>query len=422
MHLYINGVRLNLRGESIVDHGMRIGNIDYPDVFDPQLESYYNYFTTLDSMEMLVNELLKMNYNCVRPHMGPAPVAFYDLCDEKGLIISAETNIYGSGMRDKYPEDANEPGTDGKSLMDNSKQWIREYVQQLKNHPSICIWSASNEAQPGRIIWDLKELEQAFLDNDNTRPVVHHRDNQTRFAKVYHYTHGYGYEDREVDLPKVPQNLYEPFTDKWTDKIQIDKSKIAGEGEFFFTYLWSRFNPGYPTDTWRKKIIGQGLLTRAFRYTDYAYILPYRMNWAWVWSRKPGWDMHKERDFVKKSMAAVAVFDKEYDDLYDDLLNLPSPPVVQAGSKLKRTLLIYNDEFSGKEVEVIWKALVNNEVIDSGSFKEIIDLGYHTEKEIEISIPPDKSGKEMVLVLESRKNSKQKYFDDSSYIFHLLNN
>ncbi len=129
---------------------------------------------------------------------------------------------------------------------------------------------------------------------------------------------------------------------------------------------------------------------------------------------RPGWNLDEQYKIIKKSMAPVAVFDNDYDDMYNDLLNPPLLPKIDEGSRFVRNLVVYNDEFRGEQVEVKWLAKIENEIIDSGCFTETIKSGYHFEKKITIKIPDVLEDKKMKLILQNLKNNDQKFFDDTN--------
>ncbi len=88
---------------------------------------------------------------------------FYDLCDERGLIIWAEIPYISSHM----------PGG-----RENTLQQMRELIVQNYNHPSIVVWGLSNEiTMQGAKDPDL--LENHHLLND----LVHHLD-KTRLTTM----------------------------------------------------------------------------------------------------------------------------------------------------------------------------------------------------------------------------------------------
>ena len=87
---------------------------------------------------------------------------FYDLCDERGMVVWAEIPYISRHMPDGN---------------DNTKQQMRELIMQCYNHPSICMWGLSNEitmdgAKDPDLIRNHRELNDLVHQLDATRPTT----------------------------------------------------------------------------------------------------------------------------------------------------------------------------------------------------------------------------------------------------------
>ena len=87
---------------------------------------------------------------------------FYDLCDERGMVVWAEIPYISRHM----PE-ANA----------NTKTQMKELITQCYNHPSVCVWGLSNEitmdgAKDPDMIRNHRELNDLVHKMDATRPTV----------------------------------------------------------------------------------------------------------------------------------------------------------------------------------------------------------------------------------------------------------
>ena len=88
---------------------------------------------------------------------------FYDLCDEKGLVIWAEIPYISAHM---------------KNGRENTISQMKELVVQNYNHPSICVWGLSNEiTMDGASSEDLRENHKILND------MVHEMD-KTRLTTM----------------------------------------------------------------------------------------------------------------------------------------------------------------------------------------------------------------------------------------------
>ena len=84
---------------------------------------------------------------------------FYDLCDEKGLVIWAEIPYITTHLKDG---------------VDNTRQQMTELIVQNYNHPSIVVWGLSNEINAGtgcddQIIPNHQMLNDLCHEMDKTR-------------------------------------------------------------------------------------------------------------------------------------------------------------------------------------------------------------------------------------------------------------
>jgi len=151
----LNGKPYQLRGDSWHFMGA------------PQLTRRYAYawFTALKDA----------NANAVRPHAQIYPRFYFDVADEMGICILAETANWASDGG---------PKMDAPTFWENSKDHLRRMVIRDRNHPSVFGWSISNENKPVIInVFNKPEWmtfqKQAWQDwcnivreNDPTRPWI----------------------------------------------------------------------------------------------------------------------------------------------------------------------------------------------------------------------------------------------------------
>ena len=114
-------------------------------------------------------ELLKQhNFNLVRTSHYPNVPEWYELADQYGLYLIAESNIESHGM-----------GYDTDKTLGNKPEWekahldrTRRNVETFKNHPSIIIWSLGNEAGDGV---NFVAASKWVHEHEPTRPVHYER-------------------------------------------------------------------------------------------------------------------------------------------------------------------------------------------------------------------------------------------------------
>jgi len=177
-HIEIKGGQLLVNGQPILIKGADRHEMD-PDG---------GYIVSVERMIQDIKIMKLLNINAVRTCHYPDDPRWYDLCDEYGLYLTAESNLESHGMG--YGE-----GTLAKRE-DYAKAHIERQegnVCSFKNHPSIIVWSLGNEAGYGPNFEKAYDWIKAY---DNTRPVQYeqagHWGKTDIFCPMY-----MGYEDCE---------------------------------------------------------------------------------------------------------------------------------------------------------------------------------------------------------------------------------
>ena len=121
-----------------------------------------------DAAEIRKVKLMKeAGFNLIRTSHNPTTRAFLDACDSLGMLVIGET--FDGWRTAKTPYDYS-------TLIDSCyRQDIYAMVLRDRNHPSIISWSIGNEVierKDIRVITTARQLKQAILQMDNTRPVT----------------------------------------------------------------------------------------------------------------------------------------------------------------------------------------------------------------------------------------------------------
>lgn len=142
------------------------------------------------------------NINAIRTCHYPDGRALYELCDEYGLYMMAETNMETHGTwdeiaRGKLGDEAAIPGDRPEwepLLLDR----VHANYERNKNHPAVLIWSLGNESHGGSVIW---HMSQEFRKLDSSR-LIHYegiardrRYNDTSDMESQMYTSVAGVEE-----------------------------------------------------------------------------------------------------------------------------------------------------------------------------------------------------------------------------------
>ena len=123
--------------------------------------------------------------NIVRASHNPHPRAFYRACDELGLLVYAELQLWGRGgfrggeegnyWAEAYPAVEAPEAEFKKNVKDN----FRDMIKERRNNPSVIIWSLGNETamqMQEPLLSKLRQLYQELNDLshelDPTRPTA----------------------------------------------------------------------------------------------------------------------------------------------------------------------------------------------------------------------------------------------------------
>ena len=251
-HIEIKGGQLLVNGKPILIKGADRHELD-PDG---------GYIVPVSRMIQDIKIMKQLNINAVRTCHYPDDPRWYDLCDEYGIYLTAESNLesHGMGYREhtlaKNPEFA-------KAHIERQEGNIITY----KNNPSIIVWSLGNEAGYGVNFEKAYDWVKAY---DKTRPCqfeqARHDGKTDIFCPMY-----MGYEDCEkyaqTDNPRpliqceyahAMGNSMGGFKEYWdiirkypkyqggyiwdfVDQGLRDKSKITGKEIFTFGGDYGRY-------------------------------------------------------------------------------------------------------------------------------------------------------------------------------------
>ena len=286
-HIEIKGGQLLVNGQPILIKGADRHELD-PDG---------GYIVPVSRMIQDIKIMKQLNINAVRTCHYPDDPRWYDLCDEYGIYLTAESNLesHGMGYREhtlaKNPEFA-------KAHIERQEGNVITY----KNHPSIIVWSLGNEAGYGVNFEKAYDWVKAY---DKTRPCqfeqARHDGKTDVFCPMY-----MGYEDCEkyaqTDNPRpliqceyahAMGNSMGGFKEYWdiirkypkyqggyiwdfVDQGLRDKSKITGKEIFTFGGDYGR----YPASDHNFNC--NGIIAPDRRLNPHAHEVQYYYQNVWV--------------------------------------------------------------------------------------------------------------------------------------------
>ncbi|RMB62436.1 glycoside hydrolase family 2 TIM barrel-domain containing protein [Tessaracoccus antarcticus] len=124
-------------------------------------------------------ELMKLhNINAVRTAHYPNDPRFYEMCDELGLLVVAETDLESHGFAN----------VGDISRITDDPEWETAYVDRIerhvlaqRNHASIVMWSLGNESGYG---CNIPAMYARAKELDPTRPVHYEEDRNAEHVDV----------------------------------------------------------------------------------------------------------------------------------------------------------------------------------------------------------------------------------------------
>ena len=175
----LNGEEYPLRGVSRHQDRLGIGNALLPEHHEEDMEL-----------------ICEMGANTIRLAHYQHDQYFYDLCDEKGMVIWAEIPYISRHMP---------------TGRENTISQMKELVTQNYNHPSIVVWGLSNEISIGGSSEDLLENHRILNDlcheMDKTRlttiaavSMCKMDDPYLQIPDVVSYNHYFGWYGGETDM------------------------------------------------------------------------------------------------------------------------------------------------------------------------------------------------------------------------------
>ena len=299
-NITIKGGQLLVNGQPILIKGADRHELD-PDG---------GYIVSVDRMIQDIKIMKYLNINAVRTCHYPDDPRWYDLCDEYGLYLTAESNLESHGMGYKEKTLAKRADFE-KAHIERQEGNMITY----KNHPSIIVWSLGNEAGYGPNFEKAYDWVKAY---DNSRPCQYERaelDGKTDiFCPMYmdykdseNYSKGNAtnYKGKQVEGKSGVKPLIQceyahamgnsmgGFKEYWdlirkypvyqggyiwdfVDQGMRDKSKVTGKEIFTFGGDYGR----YPASDYNFNC--NGIIAPDRRLNPHAYEVRYYYQNVWV--------------------------------------------------------------------------------------------------------------------------------------------
>lgn len=159
--MWLNGSYFAMHGVNRHDHDDRFGRA-----------------VGMDRVRRDLELMKRHNINAVRTSHYANDPRFYEMCDEIGLLVVAETDLESHGFAN-----VGDIGriTDDPAWRTSYVNRIERHVLAQRNHPSIVMWSLGNESGDG---CNITAMYERCKELDPTRPVHYEEDRDVRDVDV----------------------------------------------------------------------------------------------------------------------------------------------------------------------------------------------------------------------------------------------
>ena len=374
---YLNGVRTRLYGESVEP--------TWKDGYTEGVGTSGLYLYNPAYWSALLDEAKRLGITVLRTHRGLWVPQLFEIADEKGMLMIAESTI----------NNGNHQG--GNGTLENQRRALRDLIVPLRNHPSIVLWSLANES-PWHEAWG----EEAAR-HDRTRPCVatqtkpRHHPSPYLAAATGSYALGLsGYEPNiygrhDANWTDKPMYIYEdnacydqPGDDERLHAVQQGLTIFRGHRSSGYEivctfYTWQKVygQPQRPEErllriTWRPEELtqpgyhpAQARLPLLDPWTDRAH--PRVLRPLTAFADPPA-------EFWRRSFSPVAVFDRAHDERLDVAANPYVAPFAAA-----RTLLVHNDDLVDRTTAIVVRWTVQSfdgkQTLSTGRQDVVVPLG-----------------------------------------------
>jgi len=231
-----------------------------------------------NTLESDLKSIKEMGVNIVRMHY-PFEKRFYELTDKMGLLTFAEIPYWQMGVHDIKEFTSPE-------VIENAKKQLENLVRELKNHPSVVIYSVGNECasetEEGKIA--IKQLIDWTKKLDSTRPVTYVSNKRTS-CKSYEF----------VDF--LSDNLYFGMDSEGLSKILDEIHALQPEKPILITEFGCEAIKGISGNVRGSEEFQAEVIKKNYEvFLSKEYIMG-AIIWCWAdyWHQPiiPGWSLNR---------------------------------------------------------------------------------------------------------------------------------
>ncbi|MDA0945718.1 MAG: hypothetical protein O2791_01620 [Bacteroidetes bacterium] len=257
--LVINGVAIQARGANVVPPGFHHGY-------------------SSEKWSELVDWSLAANMNMVRVWGGGVypPDAFFDACDENGLLVWQDF-MFACNM---VPDDS--------AFFDNVRMEAREQVRRLRHRPSLVLWCGNNEVKRAWHQWGWQELYDL------------HGQDSTRLSNAYNHVFHHILAE---EVARGSSTMYHPTSPTLDPRSGDEHAWDVWFGLEDFSY-YSRNNGRFVSEFGVQSLPEEHTLREVGvnHFQDEALQYRQRSKMDWLEPGFDGWDMMNH--FMTQSVGA----------------------------------------------------------------------------------------------------------------------
>ncbi|AKV55733.1 glycosyl hydrolase family 2, sugar binding domain protein with Fibronectin type III domain [Bifidobacterium actinocoloniiforme DSM 22766] len=450
----MNGLPIRLRGDSLclLNQGNRDLINEIGDAYGVILDDNH----ASDAMaEAWIDAYRHANANILRNHIRSIPSdSLENHADETGMLIEEETAFWNPGSVSNVSLEPPYYINYSDETIGYYCEWVQRWVRAYRNHPSIILWSTTNEAwNPNDATELIGPLQEAALREDPSRLVINDGFNKPITNEDSRHYFG-GYPSGMTSAPDI-YSLYQ---------IDSDLPLAAGEEFSVSTAGIPRYSEdGSIQDIYHGRLNGDpdtitradfgrevGRVTRGVRTTRMADWKPFCLS-MFIYDNierfvpldqkmtkhglnpkllmRPQFDPTKSGDerwiegggyrYFANSYADVAAYDKAYDK--EPRLGQPHR-IYRPGETSERIIIVHNDEERrGTKLELQWR--VSYQTVSDGNLytteedTRIVEVPHaeHRESTINIQVPDADAarGAKLILTLAVRKENQEVYREEN---------
>ncbi len=389
--IYLNGERLNLRG----DHWMALLDAAGSIALRPEYAKAYFEFSK------------RCNINIIRLSGSPMPTSMLDMADETGMLIIDESANYGSDGLLRL---------DDPVFLKRSLTHVEQWIKRDWNHPSVIAWSLGNEFGPP--VSHAKALYKLAKTLDPTR-IAYFDCGHDQFSDAVcpHYAWHWA---RSYQLPNTAYWFADATTCRQTlgcTRETIGKPCFMGEyldagsssdSQSVSVFLGPGFDKAPRSDRWAVHFKALRIVAEGARYTGLAHIAPFCLvPHTWIFCC-PGGDVKPWPDpaapGIKPVKAGSMIVNPDlvpgdrfvWHDLFEYIKFAYSPlyaycrdysHTFYSGQAVKRQITCFNDDLQSIPKTVRWTVKAGERVVASGTRLIGSSIGTPDEFEIAFQLP-----------------------------------